>query len=171
MVNFGIDYGMTPFGLSERLGIGLDEARDYISSYLKQFKGVKEYIETTKKHVSRHGWVATLLGRKRPIPFAKEANRTVREIGFRQAINMRIQGTAADIIKIAMIRIFDEMNRLKLQSKMILQIHDELLFDVLPDEKEKLVSLVREQMENAYTLCIPLSVDISSGDNWVDAHE
>ncbi len=171
MVNFGIDYGMTPFGLSERLGIGLDEARDYISSYLKQFKGVKEYIETTKKHVGRHGWVATLLGRKRPIPFAKEANRTVREIGFRQAINMRIQGTAADIIKIAMIRIFDEMNRLKLQSKMILQIHDELLFDVLPNEKEKLVSLVREQMENAYTLCIPLSVDISSGDNWVDAHE
>lgn len=170
MVNFGIDYGMTPFGLSERLGISQNEARDYISSYLKQFKGVKRYIETTKEHVSQHGWVATLLGRKRPIPFAKDANRSIREIGFRQAINMRIQGTAADIIKIAMIRIFHQMNRLKLQSKMILQIHDELLFDVVPDEKNMLVDLVRDQMENAYTLCIPLVVDISSGDNWASAH-
>lgn len=170
MVNFGIDYGMTPFGLSERLGIGLEEAKNYITAYLDQFQGVRDYIENTKEHVSKSGWVATLMGRKRPIPIAGDSNRTIREIGYRQAINMRIQGTAADIIKIAMIRINREMDRRKMKSRMILQIHDELLFDVFPDEKEELSELIRDQMEHAYTLCIPLVVDINSGDNWADAH-
>jgi DNA polymerase I len=170
MVNFGIDYGMTPFGLSERLGIGLEEAKDYITAYLDQFRGVQEYIENTKEHVTQYGWVATLMGRKRPIHIAGDSNRTVREIGYRQAINMRIQGTAADIIKIAMIRISREMNRRKLKSRMILQIHDELLFDIHPEEKEELSELVRDLMEHAYTLCIPLVVDINTGDNWADAH-
>lgn len=169
-VNFGIDYGMTPFGLSDRLGISVDEARNYIDDYLREFSGVREYIESTQQHVSTHGWVTTLLGRKRPIPMAMNSNRNIREMGFRQAINMRIQGTAADIIKIAMIRVFREMILRKLRSSMVLQIHDELLFDTVPEELDEMRGLIRESMENAFTLCVPLRVDIRTGYNWSDAH-
>jgi len=169
-VNFGIDYGMTPYGLSERLGISVDNARTYIESYLKEFNGVAEYIEATKIHVSQHGWVTTLLGRRRAIPMALDSNRNIREMGFRQAINMRIQGTAADIIKIAMNHIHSELKRLNLRTKMVLQIHDELLFDTLPEEKDQVYSLVRRCMEQAFELCVPLSVDINTGENWADAH-
>ncbi|MBN1879475.1 DNA polymerase I [bacterium] len=169
-VNFGIDYGMTPFGLSDRLGISVDEARDYIDEYLKQFSGVRQYIESTQQQVSQNGWVATLMGRKRPIPMAMDANRNIREMGFRQAINMRIQGTAADIIKMAMIRLYRELNTRNLQSKMVLQIHDELLFDVVPGEHDELRMLIREIMEHAFPLCVPLRVDLKTGYNWSDAH-
>ncbi len=170
MVNFGIDYGMTPFGLSERLGITMDQARDYIDSYLKEFSGVRDYIEKTKEHVEKNGWVATLLGRKRPIHIDGKMPRNMREMAFRQAINMRIQGTAADIIKIAMIRIFHSLTEKNLKSKMVLQIHDELLFDVVPGELDTIKKLVRHQMENAFSLSVPLVVDINTGSNWADAH-
>lgn len=169
-VNFGIDYGMTAFGLSERLSIPMDEASRYIKAYLERFSGVKAYIEATKDHVKEHGWVSTLLGRRRPIPMAMDRRKNMQQMGFRQAINMRIQGTAADIIKIAMIRIDEVMTRQKLQSKMVLQIHDELVFDIVPDELETMTEIVRSQMESAFELSVPLVVDLNTGSNWSEAH-
>ncbi|MBN1296547.1 DNA polymerase I [bacterium] len=169
-INFGIDYGMTPFGLSERLGLSVEDARQMIESYLNRFRGVRRYIDETKERVAREGWVATLLGRRRPIPMAREANRNLREMGFRQAINMRIQGTAADIIKIAMIRIYESFRKNGIHSRMVLQIHDELLFDVERDEIQVVTDLVRRIMEQAYTLCVPLTVDVNQGPNWAEAH-
>nr|HPQ42032.1 DNA polymerase [bacterium] len=169
-VNFGIDYGMTPYGLSERLGISVEEARSYIETYLDRFSGVRQYIETTCEHVAREGWVATLLGRRRPIPMALDQRRNMREMGFRQAINMRIQGTAADIIKIAMIRIHREFAKQRLKSRMVLQIHDELLFDVVESELDSVRRIVRDIMESAYELCVPLTVEVSAGANWAEAH-
>ncbi len=170
MVNFGIDYGMTPYGLSDRLGISLAEARDYINRYLAQFSGVARYIEDIKKHVSREGWVETLLGRRRPIPLAKAKSKFVREGAFRQAINMPIQGTSADIIKIAMINIFNNLAQTGLKSKMILQVHDELIFDVPAGEEKQVMKLIKQEMENAWPLDIPLKVDVRSGANWDEVH-
>ncbi len=169
-VNFGIDYGMTPFGLSERLGISMNQASHYIEKYLNHFKGVKKYIEDTKRRVIETGVVETLSGRRRYIPEASSDRRQVRESAFRQAINMPIQGTAADIIKVAMIRIYKELLRNDFRSKMVLQIHDELLFDVVPEEAEALMEMVTFQMENAWKLRIPLKVDIQCGNNWAEIH-
>ncbi|MCD4654480.1 DNA polymerase I, partial [bacterium] len=156
--------------LAERLGIPVKEAKQYIESYLDRFSGVKNYIDQTKSFVTEHGFVSTLLGRQRPIPMAMDKRHNIKEMGFRQAINMRIQGTAADIIKIAMISIHDEIITNKLKSKMVLQIHDELLFDVLPNELDTLSLIVRNKMENAFKLRVPLTVDINTGNNWSEAH-
>lgn len=169
-VNFGIDYGMTPYGLSERLGISVDEARSYIETYLDRFSGVREYIESTREHVQKEGWVATLLGRRRPIPMALDQRRNMREMGFRQAINMRIQGTAADIIKIAMIRIYREFKKRGLSTRMVLQIHDELLFDAAESELETVQNIIKDLMESAFSLCVPLTVEVNTGANWAEAH-
>ncbi|MBN1356209.1 DNA polymerase I [bacterium] len=170
MVNFGIDYGMTPYGLSERLGIPMPEARLYISKYLDHFRGVRSYIGSIEKHVESHGWVETLSGRRRYIHTISDDRRQVREAALRQAINMPIQGTAADIIKIAMTAIHHEFKRLNIQSLMVLQVHDELLFDTLPREEETVKNIIRTGMENAWKLRVPLKVDIRSGSNWAEIH-
>ena len=170
MVNFGIDYGMTPFGLSERLGIPVGEAKSYIEKYLREFRGVARYIEEVKASVAEKGYVTTLLGRRRFIPLAQSPQKQIQEMGFRQAVNMPIQGAAADIIKIAMIRIQSIIRSLALQSRMILQIHDELLFDVVPEERLTLEEIVRKQMESAYPMTVPLTVEVSTGANWAEIH-
>jgi len=170
MVNFGIDYGMTPYGLSERLGISVHEAKVYIQKYLTLYAGVRQYIEETKKHVDEHGWVVTLSGRRRYIPMVADGRKQVKEAAYRQAINMPIQGTAADIIKIAMINIHAEFKDKQIESKMVLQVHDELLFDVIPDEHDTVAEIVKRQMEGAWVLKVPLKVDLNSGPNWAKIH-
>ena len=169
-VNFGIDYGMTPFGLSERLGISVREAKKYIDSYLEEFSGVKKYIQMIQDEVQKNGYVSTLSGRRRYIPMARDERKQIREAGFRQAINMPIQGTAADIIKIAMISVYREFRSAGLKSKMILQIHDELLFDVVPEEKALVEDMVRNCMESAWSLDVPLIADLNFGSNWAEIH-
>ncbi len=170
-VNFGIMYGISPYGLSQRLDIPQPEAKKIIETYFQRFPKVKEYIDKTIEEARQKGYVATLLGRRRYVPDINSKNRTVREFAERTAINMRIQGTAADLIKLAMVRIYDEIKRRKLKSKMILQVHDELVFDVAPDEVEILKDIVRDKMQNALQLDVPLVVDIGVGKNWYEAHE
>jgi len=170
-VNFGIMYGISPYGLSQRLGIPQPEAKKIIETYFQKFPRVKEYIDKTIEEARRNGYVSTLLGRRRYVPDINSRNRTVREFAERTAINMRIQGTAADLIKLAMVRIYNEMKKHKFKSRMILQVHDELVFDVAPDEVEVLKEIVIDKMQNALQLDVPLVVDIGIGKNWYEAHE
>jgi len=170
-VNFGIMYGISPYGLSQRLGIPQPEAKKIIEVYFQRFPKVKEYIDKTIAEARQKGYVATLLGRRRYVPDINSRNRTVREFAERTAINMRIQGTAADLIKLAMVRIYDEMKKRKFKSKMILQVHDELVFDVAPDEVEQLKEIVLDKMQNALQLDMPIVVDLGVCKNWYEAHE
>lgn len=168
--NFGIIYGITPFGLSERLNIPRSEAKELIDGYFATFPQVKEYMDESISHAREKGFVETLLGRKRYLADINSRNAIVRGYAERNAINAPIQGSAADIIKMAMIRIFHRLQKEKLQSKMILQVHDELNFNVFPDELEKVKAIVTEEMENACQLSIPLKTDIGVGENWLAAH-
>jgi len=168
--NFGIIYGITPFGLSERLNIPRSEAKELIDEYFTTFPGVKRYMDECITNASVKGYVETIYGRKRYLPDINSRNATVRGYAERNAINAPIQGSAADIIKVAMIRIFDKMQQAKLQSKMILQVHDELNFNVLPGELERVRKIVTEEMENACKLSVPLKTDLGTGENWLAAH-
>ncbi|MDR2815280.1 MAG: DNA polymerase I, partial [Proteiniphilum sp.] len=168
--NFGIIYGITPFGLSERLGISRAEAKELIDGYFATFPQVKQYMDESISHARKKGFVETFLGRKRYLADINSRNAIVRGYAERNAINAPIQGSAADIIKIAMIRIFNRLQKEKLQSKMILQVHDELNFNVFPGELEKVKEMVREEMENACRLTVPLKTDIGVGENWLAAH-
>ncbi|MGI6572481.1 MAG: DNA polymerase I [Fermentimonas sp.] len=168
--NFGIIYGITPFGLSERLNIPRGEARDLIDEYFATFPGVKRYMDESIAVARENGYVETLLGRKRFLPDINSRNATVRGYAERNAINAPIQGSAADIIKIAMVRIANRFQEEKLHSKMILQVHDELDFNVLPDELELIRKIVVEEMENACRLSVPLKTDFGVGENWLVAH-
>ncbi len=168
--NFGIIYGISSFGLSQRLNIGRSEAKEIIDGYFEAFPMVKEYMNKSIENARKTGYVQTLLGRKRYLGDIFSANATVRGVAERNAINAPIQGSAADIIKIAMIRIDKEMQNLGLQSKMILQVHDELNFDVLVEELEVMKNITRTGMEEAFKLNIPLTVDMNSGNNWLEAH-
>jgi DNA polymerase-1 len=168
--NFGIIYGITVFGLAERLDISRDEARQLIDGYFETFPRVKDYMEQAKETARRQGYVTTLLGRRRYLPDIKSANATVRGFAERNAINAPIQGTAADIIKVAMIRIFQRFQQEGIRSKMILQVHDELNFSVVPEEKEKVEHIVLEEMQNAFPLAVPLVADSGFGKNWLEAH-
>lgn len=170
-VNFGIMYGISPYGLSQRLGIPQPEAKKIIDTYFQKFPKVKEYIDKTIEEARQKGYVTTLLGRRRYVPDINSRNRTVREFAERTAINMRIQGTAADLIKLAMVRIYNEMKKRKFKSKMILQVHDELVFDVAPDEIHTLKEIVQDKMQNALQLDVPLVVELGIGKNWYEAHE
>lgn len=170
-VNFGIIYGISPYGLSQRLGIPQPEAKRIIETYFQRFPKVKEYIDKTIDDARQKGYVSTLLGRRRYVPDINSRNRTVREFAERTAINMRIQGTAADLIKLAMVRIYNEMKQRKFKSKMILQVHDELVFDVSPDEVEQMKEIVLEKMQNALQLDVPLVVELGVGKSWFEAHE
>ena len=168
--NFGIIYGISVFGLSERLNISRDEAKQLIDGYFATFPRVHEYMEEAKQQARQQGYAETLFHRRRYLPDINSGNATVRGLAERNAINAPIQGTAADIIKVAMIRIFERFHREGIRSKMILQVHDELNFSVLPEEKELVERIVVEEMQNACPLHVPLIADAGWGSNWLEAH-
>ena len=168
--NFGIIYGITVFGLAERLDISRDEAKQLIEGYFSTFPGVHAYMEKAKETAREHGYAETFFHRRRYLPDITSHNATVRNFAERNAINAPIQGSAADIIKIAMVRIYERFKREGIRSKMILQVHDELNFSVLPEEKERVEKIVIEEMQNAYPLHVPLVADSGWGENWLEAH-
>ena len=168
--NFGIIYGITVFGLAERLDISRDEAKMLIDGYFQTFPDVHDYMEKAKEVARQQGYVTTLFGRRRYLPDINSQNATVRGFAERNAINAPIQGTAADIIKVAMIRIFQRFQAEGIKSKMILQVHDELNFSVLPEEKERVERIVIEEMQGAFPLSVPLVADSGFGKNWLEAH-
>jgi DNA polymerase-1 len=168
VVNFGIVYGLSAFGLSQQLGIEPSEARKFIEAYFEKYSGVRAFIDATLEQTRRDGKVKTLFGRIRPIPDINSKNATQRGFAERTAVNTPLQGTAADLIKLAMIRIDDEIRKRGLKSRMTLQVHDELVFEVPENEVDTLKPLVRGHMENAYALAVPLLVEIGSGQNWRD---
>jgi len=167
-VNFGIVYGLTSYGLSRDLGIGLEEAQGFIDAYFVTYPQVKDYIDMQIERAKNDGFVTTIMGRRRYVPEINSKNMMLRQFAERQAVNTPIQGSASDLIKLAMIDIYKEQKVRKLKSKMILQIHDELLFDVEKAELEELIALVRERMENVLKLDVPVRVDIKAGDNWLE---
>ena len=168
--NFGIIYGITVFGLAERLDIPRDEAKMLIDGYFNTFPQVHDYMEKSKEIARQQGYVTTLFGRRRYLPDINSANSVVRGFAERNAINAPIQGTAADIIKVAMIHIFQRFKKEDIKSKMILQVHDELNFSVYPEEKEKVERIVVEEMQNAFQMQVPLVADSGFGSNWLEAH-
>lgn len=168
--NFGIIYGISSFGLAQNTGIKVSEAKEIIDNYFSSFPKVKEYMDKSIATAREHGYTATLCNRRRYLPDLQSANSLVRSAAERNAINAPIQGSAADIIKIAMIRIYQKMKDLNLKSKMVMQVHDELVFDVVGNELDQLKTLVKEEMEGALALSIPLTVEIECGANWLEAH-
>lgn len=168
--NFGIIYGITVFGLAERLEISRDEAKQLIDGYFETFPEVHAYMEKAKELAREHGYAETFFHRRRYLPDITSHNATVRNFAERNAINAPIQGSAADIIKIAMVKIYDRFRKEGIRSKMILQVHDELNFSVIPEEKEKVERIVLEEMQNAYPLQVPLVADSGWGKNWLEAH-
>ncbi len=167
-VNFGVIYGMSDYGLEQATELSREEASQFITAYFEKYPGVKQYLESTKQQARDKGYVQTLLGRRRSIPEIHSANRIVREAAERMAINMPVQGTSADIIKVAMVNLYQEMVKRRLKSKMLLQVHDELLFEVPQEELEEMRQLVPEIMAAAVKLSIPLKVDIKNDSNWGD---
>lgn len=168
--NFGIIYGITVFGLADRLNIERAEAKQLIDGYFKMFPQVQQYMEQAKETARANGYVETFFHRRRYLPDINSGNATVRAIAERNAINAPIQGSAADIIKVAMVRIFQRFQRENIRSKMILQVHDELNFSVFPTEKEQVERIVMEEMQAAYPLDVPLVADSGWGNNWLEAH-
>ncbi|MFP4025846.1 MAG: DNA polymerase I [Thiohalospira sp.] len=168
--NFGIIYGISAFGLSQRLNISRTEAKQLIDEYFNSFPKVKEYMDKSIADARDKGYVETLMGRKRFLKDINSRNATVRGFAERNAINAPIQGSAADIIKLAMVDVFNELEKQNLKTKMILQVHDELIFDVYKPELEKIKEIVKNKMEDAVKLSIPLTVDLGTGENWLEAH-
>jgi len=168
VVNFGIVYGLSPFGLSQNLGIETSEAKKYIDAYFDQYRGVRAFIDRTLEETRRDGRVKTLFGRVRPIPDINSKNYNLRGFAERTAVNTPLQGTAADLIKLAMIRIDRLIRQRGLKSRMTLQVHDELVFEIPENEIEAMRSLVRDEMENVHPLSVPLLVEIGVGKNWRD---
>lgn len=169
-VNFGIIYGQSAFGLSQTLGISRKEAKQIIDSYFEQYPTIKKYMEEAKEKAKENGYVETILQRRRYLPDIDSKNAIVRGYAERNAINAPIQGSAADIIKIAMIKVYNRMKKEGVQSKMILQVHDELVFDVPKEEEETMRKLVKEEMEQAIDLVVPMQVEMEFANNWLEAH-
>ena len=169
-VNFGIIYGMSAFGLAERLKISRSEASEIIKNYFKEYVGIQDYIDSQVAFAKENGYVETMLGRRRYLRDINANNSAVRNFAERNAINAPIQGSSADMIKIAMIEIDKEMTARNMKSKMILQVHDELVFDVCKDELDVLQEIVKEKMLNALPLSIPIEVNLNTGENWLEAH-
>jgi DNA polymerase-1 len=168
-VNFGIVYGISPFGLSAQLGIDQKEARTYIETYFDRYKGVQNFINDTLATVRETGKVTTLFGRSRPIPDIQSRNPNMRGFAERTAVNTPLQGTAADMIKVAMLRIDQALRDQKLATRMTLQVHDELLFDAPEAEAETVTALVKHEMESVLSLSIPIVAEVGKGPNWRDA--
>jgi len=169
-VNFGVIYGISAYGLSETLSIGRKEAEKYINHYFDRHPGVREYIGRVIGEAMEKGYVMTLMGRRRPVPELQSQNRNKRQQGERFAVNSPIQGTAADIIKIAMINIWGRFRKESIHAKMILQVHDELLFELPETELDTVTAIVGKEMEGAVKLSVPLKADIGHGKNWAEAH-
>ncbi|MGD9115916.1 MAG: DNA polymerase I [Dehalococcoidia bacterium] len=165
-VNFGVIYGMSEYGLEQATGLSREEAASFINAYFEKYPGVKQYLESTKEEARKTGYVQTILGRRRAIPEINAQNRQVREAAERMAINMPVQGTSADIIKVAMINLEREIEKRNLKSRMILQVHDELIFEVLEGEAGEMKKLVPELMTSAMTLSVPLKAAVKTGANW-----
>jgi len=168
-VNFGIVYGQTPFGLAQSLGIDRKEAELYIRRYFERYVGVREFIDKTIAEVRASGVAKTLLGRRRPIPDMNTRNASARLFAERTAVNTPLQGTAADLIKAAMIHIARILKEKRMRSRMLLQVHDELVFEAPVSERDELKDLIKREMENVYQLSVPLLVETGSGANWRDA--
>jgi DNA polymerase-1 len=169
-VNFGIIYGISAFGLSQRVGIPRFEAKEIIDNYFAQFPGIKKYMDDTIAFARDNGYVETISGRRRNLRDINSRNANIRGFAERNAINAPIQGSAADMIKIAMINIADWLKSTDLKTQMILQVHDELLFDVPKNELETVQSKVKEIMEGAMVLDVPVLVESGTGANWLEAH-
>lgn len=170
VANFGIIYGISPFGLAQRLNIPRRESKEFIEEYFRHYPKIKEYMNSIISKAREQGYVETIFGRKRYLPDINSRNQVVRGLSERNAINAPIQGSAADIIKLAMINVFKRMQQEQVQSKMVLQVHDELVFDVVSSELDIITDIVKYEMENVYKLSIPLIVDCSYGKNWLEAH-
>jgi len=170
MVNFGIIYGISAFGLSERLGIPRREAANIINSYFEKYPGIKDYMNDTVEFAKEHGYVETIMGRRRYLKDINSANAIVRNFAERNAINAPIQGSSADMIKVAMIDIFKELSDKGLKTKMILQVHDELVFDLHKDEEAVVREIVERNMVDAIKLDVPVVVDMNTGTTWLEAH-
>ena len=169
-INFGIIYGISAFGLARQLGIGNSEAGEYIDAYFEKYPGIRDYMDRTKEQAAKHGFVTTLFGRKCHIKSINEKNPNLRGLGERAAINAPIQGGGADIIKRAMIRLPDALAGAKLSARMLLQVHDELIFEVPEKEMEATAEVVTGVMSGAAHLDVPLVVDTGVGANWDEAH-
>ncbi|MBQ7222058.1 MAG: DNA polymerase I [Bacteroidales bacterium] len=168
--NFGIIYGISAFGLSQRLGISNRESKELITQYFESYPAVAEYIQKVADEAREKGYVKTIFGRRRFLPDINSRNQVVRKLAERNAVNAPIQGSAADIIKLAMIHIADRLEKERFESKMVMQVHDELIFDAIPSETEKLMRMVKEEMENVYKMSVALVVDCNKGENWLEAH-
>jgi DNA polymerase-1 len=169
-VNFGIIYGISPFGLSQNLDISRSEAKEIIDSYFDEFKSVKKYMDLSIERAKENKYVETMFGRRRFLRDIDSRNYTLRGFAERNAINSPIQGTAADIIKIAMVEVLNWINENKLESKMIMQVHDELVFDVRSNELDLFKNNIKSIMENVVKTEVPLLVDVGYGKNWLEAH-
>jgi DNA polymerase-1 len=169
-VNFGIIYGQSAFGLAQNLGISRTEAKQIIDSYFAQYPMIKTYMEQAVKNARENGYVETIMQRRRYLPDINSANAVVRGFAERNAINAPIQGSAADIVKLAMVAVDKAMSEAGVQSKMLLQVHDELVFDVHKDEHEIMQQLVKQAMEGAVQLAVPMEVEMELADNWLEAH-
>jgi len=169
-VNFGIIYGISAFGLSERLSIPRKEAKEIIDQYFNKYPAIKAYMDNTILFARENGYVETMMDRKRYLSDINSSNAIVRGYAERNAINAPVQGTAADMIKIAMIRIFDELKEKELKSKMILQVHDELIFDVFKEEIDIIKLIVEKNMKNAIKMKVPIEIEMKTGENWLEAH-
>lgn len=165
-VNFGIVYGISDFGLGEQLGIGRKKAKQYIDEYLEQYSGIKNFMENITEEAKEKGYVETLFHRRRYIPELKSSNYMVRQFGSRAAMNTPIQGTAADIMKIAMIKVYEEIQKRQLKSKIVLQVHDEMMIEAPLEEKEEMQEIMKQCMETAIELKVPLIAEISTASNW-----
>ena len=168
IMNFGVVYGLSAFGIRQQTGLSADEGKTFIETYFGKYPGIRDYIDSTKRQVHRDGYVETLLGRRRYIPEIRASNHQVRAAGERMAINMPIQGTAADIIKLAMLSIHRRMEDQGVRSMMLIQVHDELIFEVHKEELEQMKDMVRELMPAAMDLAVPLNVELKVGETWGD---
>jgi DNA polymerase-1 len=168
-VNFGIVYGISSFGLSRDLSITPKEAKNYIDEYFKTYPSLKSYLDELINSAKERGYSETLYGRRRPVPELTSGNFMQRQFGERIAMNSPLQGTAADIIKIAMINVYNRLKKEGLKSKLILQVHDELLVETAIDEKDIVIKILIEEMQGAANLMVPLMADVHSGNNWYEA--
>lgn len=168
-MNYGLAYGLSAFGLSQQLNIGTDEARGLMENYFAGFGGVRDYLQQVVARARQDGYTSTILGRRRYLPDLVSDNRQRRDIAERMALNAPIQGSAADIIKVAMLHVDTALSKAGLRSRMLLQVHDELVFEVAPGERKALEALVRQEMGGAYPLSVPLEVSVGFGRDWNSA--
>lgn len=168
-VNFGIVYGISEFGLAKNIGVSWKEAKEYINTYLNKYHGIREFMKNIVEEAKDKGYVSTIFGRRRYIPELKNKNKNIIQFGERIAMNTPIQGSAADIIKIAMNNLYKALKENNLKSKLVMQVHDELIVETFDDEIDIVKSIMKEAMENVIKLDIPLDIDLNVGDSWFDA--